>query len=136
VPARLFTPAEANSVLPDVRPIVEGLVQLRARLRELEGTQRALVTAIGGNGEGHAAGDLGLAREEFESLAAELDDCVVKLDAIGVEVKDPDIGLVDFPALRDDVEVLLCWRLGEESVEYWHDPEAGFAGRKPIDWDE
>jgi hypothetical protein len=136
VPARLFTPTEANSALADVRPLVEALVALRGRLRELEGRQRSLVTTIGGNGAGHAAGELGAAHEEFETLAGDFDDCIVKLDAVGVEVKDADSGLVDFPALRDGHEVLLCWRLGEESVDHWHDREAGFAGRKPIDWDE
>ena len=86
--SRLFTPAEANSALSDVRPVAERLVQVRARLRELEATQRGLVHTIGGNGGGHAAGDLNTAREEFTELAAELDECLRRLAGFGVLVKD------------------------------------------------
>ena len=96
--SRLFTPAEANSALSDVRPVAERLVHVRARLRELEATQRGLVHTIGGNGGGHAAGDLNTARDEFTELAGELDDCVRWLAAYGVLVKDADVGLLDFPA--------------------------------------
>ena len=109
---------------------------VRARLRELETTQRGLVHAIGGNGGGHAAGDLNAARDEFTELARELEDCARRLEDYGVLLKDPDAGLLDFPALRDGQEVLLCWRVGEEDVSYWHDFAEGFAGRKPIDWSE
>jgi hypothetical protein len=136
VSSRLFTPAEANSALSDVRPVAERLVALRARLRELEGTQRALVHAIGGNGGGHAAGDLNEARDEFTDLAGELADCVRRLEELGVLLKDPDTGLLDFPSLREGQEVLLCWRVGEETVASWHGFAEGFAGRKPIDWGE
>ena len=111
-------------------------MHVRARLRELEGTQRELVHAIGGNGGGHAAGDLNAARDEFTELAGELDECLQRLDALGVLLKDPDAGLLDFPALREEREVLLCWRVGEEDVSYWHGLSDGFAGRKPIDWSE
>lgn len=134
--SRLFTPAEANSALSDVRPVAERLVQVRARLRELETTQRGLVHTIGGNGGGHAAGELNTAREEFTELAAELDECLHRLAGYGVQLKDADVGLLDFPALREGQEVLLCWRVGEDDVRYWHDLAGGFAGRKPIDWGE
>ena len=117
-------------------PVAERLVDVRARLRELETTQRGLVHAIGGNGGGHAAGDLNAARDEFTDLAGELDDCVRRLEAHGVLLKDPDVGLLDFPSLREGREVLLCWRVGEEDVSYWHEVSDGFAGRKPIDWSE
>jgi hypothetical protein len=53
-----------------------------------------------------------------------------------VVLKDADVGLLDFPALREGQEVLLCWRVGEDDVRYWHDHAEGFAGRKPIDWGE
>ncbi len=62
--------------------------------------------------------------------------CVDRLEELGVRIKDLDAGLLDFPALRDGVEVELCWRVGEESVRHWHGIGEGFAGRKPIDWDE
>jgi hypothetical protein len=132
--ARTFTPAEANSALSEVRPLVERLVAVRARLRELEDEQREVVQIIAGNGSGYAVGE---ARgEDFSALATELETTLEHLLELGVHVKDLDSGLVDFPALRHGEEVLLCWQVGEESVEYWHDHEEGFAGRKPIDWDE
>jgi hypothetical protein len=94
------------------------------------------VHAIGGNGGGHVAGDLNAARDEFTDLAGELDDCLTRLDDLGVQVKDPDAGLVDFPSVREGEDVLLCWRLGEDEIRYWHHAAGGFAGRKPIDWGE
>ena len=63
-----------------------------------------------------------------------LERCLGELVAMGVEVKDIGSGLVDFPALYGDEEVLLCWRVGEPTVACWHRREYGFAGRKPIDW--
>jgi hypothetical protein len=132
----MFTPAEANSALTEVRPVAERLVAVRKRMRELERTQRDLVTAIGGNGGGYAAGDLNEAQTELVGLADAAVACVDKLDELGVQIKDLDTGLLDFPALRDGVEVELCWQVGEESVEHWHAIGEGYAGRKPIDWDE
>ena len=132
----MFTPAEANSALTEVRPVAERLVAVRKRMRELERTQRDLVTAIGGNGGGYAAGDLNEAQTELVGLADAAVACVDKLDELGVQIKDLDAGLLDFPALRDGTEVELCWQVGEDAVEYWHGIGEGFAGRKPIDWDE
>jgi hypothetical protein len=110
------------------------MVAVRERLRELEGEQRELVRTIAGNGSGYAVSD---ARgPEFESLAAELERCLRELDALGVLVKDADLGLLDFPARRRGEDVLLCWHVGEDSVTSWHGLEEGFAGRKPVDWGE
>jgi hypothetical protein len=112
--------------------LAERLVAVRARLRELEDEQREVVQIIAGNGSGYAVGE---ARgEDFSALATELETTLERLLELGVHVKDLDSGLVDFPALRHGQEVLLCWQVGEESVDYWHDHEEGFAGRKPIDW--
>jgi hypothetical protein len=136
VPDRLFTPTEANSALEEVRPVAERLVAVRARMRELEQTQRELVTAIGGNGGGYAASDLSAAQSELAGLAEAAIACVERLDELGVTVKDLDLGLLDFPSERAGGVVLLCWQVGEESVTSWHGLEEGFAGRKPIDWGE
>jgi hypothetical protein len=136
VPKRLFTPAEANSALAEVRPVAERLVAVRARMRQLVATQGESVTAIGGNGAGYAATDLNSAQSELEELAELAAGHVRELDELGVVVKDLDLGLLDFPALRDGVEVELCWQVGEDRVEHWHPLEAGFRGRKPIDWGE
>jgi len=105
-------------------------------MRELERTQGELVTAIGGNGGGYAASDLNAAQSEFTGLAEAVVACVERLEELGVQVKDLDLGLVDFPAVRDGADVLLCWHVGEDAVTDWHGLEEGFAGRKPIDWSE
>ena len=133
---RTFTPDEANNALSEVRPVAERLVAVRTRMRELEKAQGELVTAIGGNGGGYAATDLNAAQSELGGLADAAIACVERLEELGVQIKDLDSGLLDFPSEREGIAVLLCWRVGEESVEYWHGLEDGFAGRKPIDWDE
>jgi hypothetical protein len=133
---RVFTPAEANSALDEVRPVAERLVAVRQRMRELEHAQGDLVTAIGGNGGGYAASDLNAAQSELAGLVEAVTACLERLEELGVAVKDLDLGLLDFPAERDGVRVLLCWHVGEDSVDYWHGLEEGYAGRKPIDWGE
>ncbi len=136
MPNRFFTPIEANSALPQVRAAAERLVALRVRMRELESTQGEIVTAIGGNGAGYAAGDLNAAQSEFRDLAGAMRACLQRLEELGVVVKDLDTGLLDFPAVHDGEQVELCWRVGEPAVAFWHRIGEGFAGRKPIDWDE
>jgi hypothetical protein len=71
-------------------------------------------------------------QEEFERKKGQIFEYARELDNLGVQLKDPHTGLVDFPAWMDGHEVLLCWRLGEEKVSYWHEIEAGFAGRKQL----
>jgi hypothetical protein len=134
VAARTFTPSEANSALEQVRPLAERMVAVRARLGELEDEQREVVKIVAGNGSGYAVGEA--RTPEFAKLSAELEGCFNELTELGVEVKDVHTGLLDFPAERDGEDVLLCWRVGEDAVEWWHSPEDGFAGRQPIDWDE
>jgi len=129
---RRFTPDEANSALRQVRPLAERMVELRARLAELEDEQREVVRIVAGNGSGEGVGDA--RTPEFAKLARELQEVVDELALIGVELKDADTGLLDFPALRDGEEVLLCWRVGESAVEFWHTLEDGYAGRRRIDW--
>ena len=132
--ARTFTPSEANSALERVRPLAERMVALRARLRELEDEQREVVKIVAGNGSGYAVGEA--RTPEFARLSGELETCFNELTDLGVEVKDVETGLLDFPAVREGEDVLLCWRVGEDAVEWWHGPEDGFAGRQRIDWDE
>lgn len=132
--ARTFTPSEANSALERVRPLAEQMVALRARLGELEDEQRGVVRIIASNGSGYGVGEA--RTPEFSRLAAELEQCLNQLAGLGVEVKDAETGLLDFPAVRGGEEVLLCWRAGEDAVEWWHPREEGFAGRRRIDWDD
>ena len=119
-----------------MRPVAERLVAVRARMRELAETQGESILAIGGNGVGYAASDLKAAQGELEELAEQAAEAVRELVALVVVVKDLDLGLLDFPGLRAGEEVELCWQVGEAAVAYWHPLEAGFRGRKPIDWDE
>src|SRR5436190_11954637 len=110
------------------------MVALRARLKKLQEEQRDVVTLIAGNGSGFAVAES--RTEEFTAALRELEGCVNALDDLGVQVKDLDVGLLDFPAVRDGEPVLLCWKVGEDAVAWWHREEDGFAGRKPVDWGE
>jgi hypothetical protein len=129
---RYFTPKEANALLPQVRPLVEQMVQRRRALLEAQAREEELGARIAGNGGGIDPGEPARAAEaeeaELEALAAVVDE----LNELGVHVKDLDTGLVDFPWLRDGEEVLLCWRLGEDEIRWWHRLEDGFAGRQPL----
>ncbi|HZO97420.1 MAG TPA: DUF2203 domain-containing protein [Gaiellaceae bacterium] len=129
---REFTPEEANSALRQVRPLAERMVEVRARLAELEGEQREVVRIVAGNGSGAGVGDA--RTPEFAQLARELQELLDELALIGVQVKDAGAGLVDFPSVRAGEPVLLCWRVGEPAVEWWHRPEDGFAGRRRVDF--
>jgi hypothetical protein len=72
-------------------------------------------------------------RAEHDKAFQDIKDTLAEIDAIGVQVKDLDIGLLDFPCVVDDEIVLLCWKYGEDKIEFWHGMEEGFRGRKPID---
>ncbi len=132
--AQTFTPAEANSALVEVRPLAERMVAARGRLQELGGEQHQVAEIVAGNGSGYAVSEA--RTDEFAAAAADLEVCLARLGSLGVHVKDPDVGLLDFPAVRHGESVLLCWRLGEPAVEWWHDLDAGFGGRRPVDWGE
>jgi hypothetical protein len=132
---RHFTPAEANAALAQVRPLVERMVEhRRAHVDALE-RQEELEGHIRGNGGGIPPAQLADTAAEVERHARELARAIDDIVELGVEVKDLDEGLVDFPALRRGETVLLCWRLGEHEVGYWHPVEDGFAGRRPLPLD-
>jgi hypothetical protein len=133
---RTFTLAEANEALDDLRPVAERMVDLRRHHRAALAKRQELAERIGSNGGGLTASDVAEADAEAEQLANALEACVDRLQAEGVQVKDVDTGLLDFPAVRDGEEVLLCWRVGEGAIEYWHGLDEGFAGRKPVDFVE
>jgi len=97
--------------------------------------QARLVQRIAGNGGDFDPQEPRALEEEFKREDAAAVRCVKELQALGVLVKDLDRGLVDFPALRGDEEVLLCWQVGEDEIAYWHGVEEGYAGRKPLPLD-
>jgi hypothetical protein len=132
---RHFTPEEANEALVHVRPLVARLVEeRRAHVQALE-RQEELEGSIRGNGGGIPPADLAESAAEVERHARQLARTVDELVELGVQVKDLDEGLVDFPARRGSETVLLCWKLGEDEVAYWHTQDAGFAGRRPLPLD-
>jgi hypothetical protein len=132
---RHFTPEEANAALEQVRPLVEQMVvRRRAHVEALE-RQEELEGRIRGNGGGIPPAELAEAAAEVDRQARSLARTVDDIVELGVEVKDLDEGLVDFPALRGGETVLLCWQLGEDEIAYWHSPEDGFAGRRPLPFD-
>lgn len=124
---KLFTLEEANALLPSVRESLQKIQRCRRRLGAFrsEAKLAAEGAELGGGGmEGGAFYAIILTNFTAE---------ISQLEALGVQLKDFDRGLVDFPSLRDGRVVLLCWQLGEgEEVEWWHDMDAGFAGRTPL----
>jgi hypothetical protein len=130
---RYFTLAEANAALAELRPLAEEMVAKRRELVDAQAQRAALGAQVGANGGDLTPSDFAEADEELEQAAAALARCVEQIQAAGVLVKDLDQGLLDFPALRGDEEILLCWHVGEDQIAYWHGLEEGFAGRKPVD---
>jgi hypothetical protein len=131
---RYFTPEQANELLPAVRSLVERLVEHRRALAEAQQAREALMSRIGGNGDLRGGGYAELV-EIDRTIARKLSGiarCVNGINELGALVKDLDSGLVDFPARMGGEDVLLCWQLGEERIEFWHGPEEGYAGRKPL----
>jgi hypothetical protein len=131
---RLFTQEEANAFLPEVRPLVERMVEDRRALVAIGDELEEVQALIGGNGGSLDPGRVGELQEAVAHSAAGLASLVDEIHGLGVQVKDVDRGLVDFPARHPDTgeTVLLCWELGEPEVAHWHDLEEGFAGRKPL----
>jgi hypothetical protein len=124
---KLFTIQEANALLPTVRRIVAKIQRAHARVL---GSQEAARQAAAGAQFG-GGGMVGGARYVADLTA--LAESVGQLEALGVQLKDYARGLIDFPTMREGQVVLLCWQLGEgDSVEWWHDMEAGFGGRQPL----
>jgi hypothetical protein len=129
---RVFTPEEANALLNELRPLVEGLVGAKRMLDEAQEERDDVARRIAGNGGGIPPAELAALDAAVDTAAAELASAIGKVQALGVLVKDLDSGLVDFPAKRDGEDILLCWQLGEEEVAFWHGLEDGFAGRQPL----
>ena len=129
---RHFTPEEANAALAEVGPLVERMVTHRRAHVDALARQEELEGRIRGNGGGIPPATLAAAAAEVESEARELARAIDEILERGVEVKDIDEGLIDFPALRRGETVLLCWKLGEAEIRYWHTLEGGFAGRREL----
>ena len=130
---KLFTPEEANAALDVVRPRAERLVRLRVAFHAVERELADVRTQARGNGDGDTARRAAALEEARAEAVRAVEDVAAELDELGVQVKDADTGLLDFPARHPDGSlVLLCWGLGEEAVTSWHTLDGGFAGRKPL----
>jgi hypothetical protein len=119
---RRFTLEEAEAMLPDLRAALERMREARQTLLRTGERVREATTGNGGGTENRAYQDAAeLLRSEVERISGE-----------GVILRDVESGLVDFPTEREGRVVYLCWRLGEDHIAFWHDPETGFAGRRPL----
>jgi hypothetical protein len=123
--SRHYTLEEASALLPRVAELIERMRSARDRLGDRE-ARKALAEAGRMNGGGRPG------RVVSEGFL-ELRESMLELRALEVVLRDLDRGLVDFPALREGREVYLCWQEGEDGIGFWHEPDAGFAGRRPLD---
>src|ERR687892_237149 len=123
--SRHYTLEEATALLPRVAELLEQMRSARDRLGDAE-ARAALAAAGQGNGGGQPGK---VVSEGF----LELREAMRELQEREIVLRDLDRGLIDFPSLRADEEVYLCWLEGEEEIGFWHEPEAGFAGRRPLD---
>lgn len=132
VPQKIFTPAEANAALPLVRAITTDLVQLSQDVIERRQRLAVLLAARGDGPVDVYTEELQQMQEELERDAAQLEAYVEELRELGVEPKSGPAGLIDFPCLLDGRLVYLCWQYGEPAVRFWHELDAGFAGRQEL----
>jgi hypothetical protein len=128
---KIFTVAEAESTLPLLRRILTDLQAEYRVWREAVASYELL--AAGARAETGESDELVAARTAVAEAADRINGFLVELEAIGVLFKGFEQSLVDFYALRDDRLVFLCWQLGEDHISHWHEVDAGFAGRQPID---
>jgi hypothetical protein len=125
----LFTVDHANRTLPLVRRIVEDIVREHRRWQEGIVELDLLVSGVRADLPDLRAAAL---EKEVQAIAREIDVFQGELEVLGIQLKDRRIGLIDFPSELDGRRVLLCWRLGEPSVQFWHDENAGYASRQPL----
>jgi hypothetical protein len=131
---RTFTLDEAQSMLPVLEGLLRSAIEGKKLIESVDAELQALAHRIFLSG-GLLVDVVQTARRraEREKAVQRAKDAVHEIDAIGVQVKDLDMGLLDFPCLVNGEVILLCWKLGEEKITHWHSTTEGFAGRKPID---
>jgi hypothetical protein len=132
--SKVFTLSEAQTLLPVVEALLRRAQAAAVQAEELEDEMQQLSQRIFLSGGMHV--DVGAAarrRAEHDKAVQETKDTLAEIDSIGVQVKDLEKGLLDFPSVMEGKTVLLCWKLGEPAIAHWHTEEEGFAGRKPLD---
>jgi hypothetical protein len=132
--SKTFTLGEAQTLLPVLEALLRKAQAAGARAGELESEMQQLTQRIFLSGGMHVnVAQAAKRRAMREKALQEARDTLAEIDEIGVQVKDLAKGLLDFPCILDGQTVLLCWKLGEKEIGYWHTTEDGFAGRKPLD---
>jgi hypothetical protein len=131
---KTFTIDEAQSLLPVLESLLNRAIEAKQAAECIEGKLSELARRIYLSG-GMKVDTVSVAtqRADLEEHLKLARESVAEIDAIGVQVKDLESGLLDFPCRLDDQVVLLCWRKGETSIEHWHTMESGFQGRQPVD---
>ncbi len=122
---RYFSVEEANQVVRQIQPLLSKILEIRQRVLERRPELIPLLQKVRGNGGNRQASEL---VDEFRRL----EELVELIQASGAIVKDINQGLIDFPHWRDGREVYLCWQFGEDEIRYWHEIDAGYAGRQPL----
>lgn len=131
---KTFTLDEAQSILPLVESLLKRAMENKTAAEEIEAELNELsrrIHLIGGMKVD--IGSVAARRGQMEKHVSQARELVSEIDEIGVQIKDLDTGLLDFPCRVDDEIVLLCWKSGETAIEHWHTMESGFKGRQPID---
>jgi hypothetical protein len=123
---KIFTLSEARTLLPTVRKLTEEIAEQWERMRELNPEIQKARDNAPLDGYSRFGVDYVQAVTHLMALMQQIKD-------MGVLLKDPGKGLCDFPYMKDGRMVYLCWQLGEDSIQFWHDVETGFAGREPLD---
>jgi len=131
---KTFTLDEAQSLLPVLESLLKRAIEGRRAAQLVESELNELPQRIYLSG-GMRVNSASVAKQraEVEENLKRVQESIAEIDAIGVQVKDLDSGLLDFPCQINGEVVLLCWRMGERAIEHWHTVEAGFQGRKPVD---
>lgn len=131
---KTFTLEEAQSLLPVLESLLKRAIDGKQAAEEVESGLAEMARRI------YISGGMRVDVDRVTKLRAEMEahlqmarESVAEIDSIGVQVKDLDAGLLDFPCRVDDQVVLLCWRMGETAIEFWHTVEDGFKGRQPLD---
>jgi len=135
---RIFTLEQANAMLPLVRAIVKDLAELSRDVIERRERLNSLLAGRGQQSRDIYGEELAQIEDELAKDSDQLREYVRELNELGVELKNPPEGLIDFRCLMDGRVVYLCWKLDEPEIQHWHELEAGFAGRQPLprEWQE
>ena len=131
---KTFTIEEAQSLLPVLESLLKRAIEGKELAEEVGSGLSELIRRIYLSGGMRVdVSTVSKQRAEMEAHLLRVRECIAEMDSIGVQVKDLEAGLLDFPCRLDDEVVLLCWRMGEPAIEYWHTVEQGFQGRQPVD---